>query len=299
MSSLPVLGLVFVAAWLLRGCLPGGLPELLREAHRWIHRHWWRWRSRRRGGRPLIDRALIDLIRRISRENPLWGAPRIHGELLKLGFRLSQSTVSKYMIPRRGRPSRHGGVPAWVDFLRDHAGDIVAIDMLTVDTLGLTRLYALVVLGLGRRRILHIEVAAHPTALWLARQITEAFPWDEVPPYLVRDNDGAYGMIFRRRLRAMGIRDRPTTPYSPWQNGNAERVIGSIRRECLDHMIIWNETHLRRVLRAYVDYYNNNRTHLGLGKDAPNSRVVEAEGRIVSRPVLGGLRRRYARVTRE
>ncbi len=168
--------------------------------------------------------------------------------------------------------------------------------MLTVPTLGFERLYAFVVLGLGRRRILHIEVTDHPTAAWLALQITEAFPWDEAPEYLVRDNDGAYGEVFRRRVRAMGIRDRPIQPYSPWQNGYVERAIGSIRRECLDHVIILSATHLRRVLRDYADYYNNDRTHLGLGKDAANFRPIEAEGRIVSRPVLGGLHHRYGRV---
>lgn len=219
---------------------------------------------------------------------------RIHGELLKLGFRLAQSTVSKYMRPRRG-PTAQG----WKTFLSNHAGDIAAIDMLTVPTVAFDRLYAVVVLGLGRRRILHVEVTDHPTALWLARQVTEAFPWDEAPVWLVRDNDGAYGLRFRRRLRGMGIRDRPITPHSPWQNGYVERVIGSIRRECLDHVIVLNADHLRRLLRAYADYYNNDRTHLGLGKDAPNSRPVEAEGIIVSRPVLGGLHHRYGRERRE
>ena len=152
------------------------------------------------------------------------------------------------------------------------------------------------VIGLGRRPILHVEVTDHPTALWLARQITEAFPWDEAPRFLVRDNDRAYGQVFRRRLWVMGIRDRPTMPYSPWQNGYAERLIGSIRRECLDHLIVLNAAHLRRVLRAYADYYNNDRPHLSLDKDAPNFRPVEGEGRIVSRPVLGGLHRRYRRI---
>ena len=168
--------------------------------------------------------------------------------------------------------------------------------MLTVRTVTFENLYVFVVLGLGRRRILHIEVTDHSTSLWLARQITDAFPWDEAPKYVARDNDGAYGMTFRRRLRAMGIRDKPIRPHSPWQNGYVERLIGSIRRECLDHQFIWSAAHLRRVLRAYADYYNNDRTHLGLGKDSPNSRAVEAEGEIVSRPVLGGLHHRYSRV---
>lgn len=167
--------------------------------------------------------------------------------------------------------------------------------MLTVPTLALGRLYAFVVLGHERREIMHIEITDHPTALWLARQITEAFPWDSAPLHLVRDNDGAYGAAFRRRLRAMGIRDRPTMPRSPWQNGWVERLIGSIRRECLDHLIVVNAAHLRRVLKAYADYYNNDRTHLALAKDAPRFRPVESEGRIVSTPILGGLHRRYRR----
>ena len=226
----------------------------------------------------------------MSAENPLWGAPRIHGELLKLGFHLAQSTVSKYMFPRGERPA-----PGWTTFLRNNAEAVVAVDMLTVPTLTFERLYVFVVLGHGRRAILHIEVTDHPTALWLARQITEAFPWDEAPRYLVRDNDGAYGLSFRRRLRVMGIRDRPTMPYSPWQNGYVERLIGSIRRECLDHQIIYGAAHLRRVLRSYAEYYNNDRTHLGLAKDTPHSRPVEAAGAIVSQPVLGGLHHRYGR----
>jgi len=280
----------FFCGYAVHGGMPGGLPDRLVRWHRDFIRLRWKNKSANRGGRPRIRAELMELIRRMSHENPLWGAPRIHGELLKLGFRVAQSTVSKYMVPRAGRP-----VQTWATFLRNHAPDIAAIDMLTVPTLGLDYLYAFVVLGHGRRAILHVEVAYHPTALWLAQQITEAFPWNEAPHYLVRDNDGAYGLVFRRRLKAMGIRDRPTAPHSPWQNGHVERLIGSIRRECLDHLIILNAAHLRRVLRAYADYYNNHRTHLALARDAPNFRQVEADGDVISRPVLGGLHRRYGR----
>ena len=168
--------------------------------------------------------------------------------------------------------------------------------MFHVWTLAAEQLYALVVLGHRRRAIMHTEVTDHPTALWLANQITEAFPWDTAPAILVRDNDGAYGRVFRKRLWAIGIRDRPTMPHSPWQNGHVERVIGSIRRECLDHKIIYNAVHLRCVLRAYADYYNNDRTHLALEKDSPNSRAVEPVGAIIRRPVLGGLHHRYERM---
>ena len=272
----------FILGYAFRAGLPSGLPDVLVRWHRDAVRLWWKNKSVYRGGRPRIGAELIDLIRRMSRENPLWGAPRIHGELLKLGFRVAQSTVSKYMVPRGGQP-----VQTWMTFLRNHAPDIVAIDMLTVPTLGFDYLYAFVVLGHGRRAILHVEVTYYPSALWLSQQITEAFPWDKAPRYLMRDNDGAYGLVFQRRLKAMGIRDRPTTPHSPWQNGHIERLIGSIRRECLDH--------LRRVLRAYADYYNNHRTHLALGKDAPNFRHAEIKGGIISQSMLGGLHHRYGR----
>jgi transposase InsO family protein len=265
-------------------------PETVVRWHREGFRLFWKWKSRSKGGRPKVARELRELIRRMSCENPLWGAPRIHGELLKLGFTVAESTVAKYMLRRPGGRSRR-----WKTFLRNHAGEIAAIDMLTVPTLGFERLYAFVVLGLGRRAILHVEVTDHPTALWLAGQITEAFPWDSAPAFLIRDNDGAYGEVFRRRLFAMGIRDRPRAPHSPWQNGYAERVIGSIRRECLDNVIVFNAAHLHCVLRAYVDYYNNDRTHLSLAKDSPNSRPVERDGAIVSRPVLSGLHHRYGR----
>ena len=224
-------------------------------------------------------------------ENPLWGAPRIHGELLKLGFDVAQSTVSKYMLRRRGPPSQ-----GWKTFLRNHADGIASVDFLIVPTLAFERLFVFVILGLGRRRLLWIGVATNPTAEWLARQITEAFPWDTVPGFLVRDNDGAYGEAFTQRLRAMGIRDRPIAPRSPWQNGYVERSIGSIRRECLDHVIIWGEAHLRHVLKAYTAYYNATRTHLGIDKDAPNRRPIERCGVIVANAVLGGLHHRYTRI---
>ena len=191
---------------------------------------------RNRAGRPKIDRGLRDLIQRMSKENPLWGASRIHGELLMLGFEVAQSTVSKYMVRRRNPPSQ-----PWKTFLRNHAEAIAAIDMCVVPTLTFDRLFAFLVLGHGRRQLLWFEVTRHPTAEWLARQITEAFPWTSAPAYLVRDNDRAYGHVFTSRVRAMGIRDRPISPGSPWQNGIAERLIGTLRRECLDQM-----AHLRR-----------------------------------------------------
>jgi transposase InsO family protein len=185
------------------------------------------------GGRPQIQTELRVLIRQMSIENPLWSAPRIHGELLKLGFEVAQSSVAKYMVKRRGPPSQ-----GWRTFLRNHAPDIAAMDLFVVPTIGFDLLYAFVIVPLDRRDLVWINVTANPTAEWVARQITEAFPWDEAPHYLIRDRDRIYGIVVTRRLRAMGIRDKPTAPASPWQNGFAERLIGSIRRECVDHIIV-------------------------------------------------------------
>jgi transposase InsO family protein len=192
----------------------------------------------------------------MSLENPLWGAPRIHGELLKLGIEVAQSSVAKYMVKRRAPPSQ-----GWRTFLRNHAPDIAAMDLFVVPTIGFDLLYAFVIVRLDRRDLVWINVTANPTAEWVARQITEAFPWDEAPHYLVRDRDRIYGSVVTRRLRAMGIRDKPTGPASPWQNGFAERLIGSIRRECVDHIIVLGEMHLRRVLKSYADYYNRASEH--------------------------------------
>src|SRR3981189_3335654 len=217
-------------------------PETLVSWHRAGFRRYWRWKSRRRGGRPRIEIELRALIRQMSTENLLWGAPRIHGELLKLGFEVAQSSVAKYMVERRGPPSQ-----GWRTFLRNHAPDIAAMDLFVVPTIGFDLLYAFVIVRLGRRELVWINVTAKPTAEWVARQITEAFPWDEAPRHLIRDRDRIYGSVVTRRLRAMGIRDRPTAPASPWQNGFAERLIGSIRRECLDHIIVVGQMHLRRV----------------------------------------------------
>jgi transposase InsO family protein len=266
-------------------------PETILRWHRFGFKAFWRWKSRNRAGRPKIDRGLSDLIRRMCRENPLWGAPRIHGELLMLGFDVAQSTVSKYMMRRRKRPSQ-----SWKTFLRNHAEAIAAIDMCVVPTVTFERLFAFLVMGHGRRQLLWVEVTSHPTAEWLARQITEAFPWLSAPTYLVRDNDGAYGHVFTRRVSAMGIRDRPISPGSPWQNGYAERLIGSVRRECLDRVLIFGEAHLRQILTMYASYYNETRTHLSLDKDAPLPRAVQRCGTIVATPILSGLHHQYVRI---
>ena len=258
-------------------------PATILRWHRAGFKRYWRWKSRKRAGRPRIDRDLRDLIRRMSRENPLWGAPLIHGELLKLGFELAELTVSKYMIRRRRPPSQ-----SWRTFLRNHAEAIAAIDLCVVPTVHFERLFAFVIIGHGRRQLLWFAVTRHPTAEWLAQQIVEAFPWETAPSYLVRDNDGAYGPIFRRRVRAMGIGDRPISPRSPWQNPYAERLVGTLRRDCLDHVLIFGARHLRRVLAAYSAYYNETRTHLSLDKDAPLGRSIQRRGAIVAVPVLSG-----------
>jgi hypothetical protein len=222
------------------------------------------------------------LIREMIIANPPWGAPRIHGELLKLGIDIGQTSVAKYMARRRRPPSQ-----GWKTFLRNHADGIAAIDLLVVPTISFRLLYGLWMVGHGRRQILWFGVTAHPTGEWIANQLTAACGWEQAPGYLIRDRDGAYGEVFIRRVRSMGIRDRPTSPRSPWQNGYAERLIGSIRRECVDHIIVLGERHLRHVLLSYMKYYNEVRTHLSLNKDAPVPRAVERAGHILCRPILG------------
>src|ERR1700737_4824611 len=226
-------------------------PETLVRWHRAGFRRYWRWQLNARGGRPQIQTELRVLIRQMSMENPLWGAPRIHGELLKLGFQVAQSSVAKYMAKRRGPPSQ-----GWCTFLRNHAPSIAAMDFFVVPTIGFKLLYAFVIVRLDRRDLVWINVTANPTAEWAARQITEAFPWNEAPRYMIRDRDRIYGAVVRRRPRAMGIRDKPIAPASPWQNGFADRLIGSTRHGGLDHVILRGEAHLRRILRSYAMYYN-------------------------------------------
>jgi transposase InsO family protein len=266
-------------------------PETVVRWHRAGFRRYWRWKSRGRGGRPPISAELGALIRRMSFENVLWGAPRIQGELLKLGFTVAQSTVAKYMA-KKDDPSGQ----SWSTFLRNHAPRIVAMDLFVVPTIGFVQLHVLVIVRLARRELAWINVTRHPTAEWIAQQITEAFPWNEAPRYLIRDQDGIYGTIVRRWLRAMGIRDKPIAPGSPWQNGYVERLIGTIRRECVDHLIVFGEAHLRRIVREYAAYYNGVRTHRALDLDAPVHRAAHTIGAIKSRSVLGGLHHQYCRI---
>jgi transposase InsO family protein len=266
-------------------------PETVIRWHRAGFRLFWRWKSRRRGGRPKVSLEIRQLIRQICLANPLWGAPRIHGELLKLGIHVGQTSVAKYMARRRRPPSQ-----GWKTFLRNHADGIASIDLFVVPTISFRLLYGLLILQHGRRQMLWIGVTAHPTAEWIAQQLTETCGWEPAPKHLIRDRDRAYGEPFKRRLRALGIRDRPTAPRSPRQNGHVERLIGLIRRECLDHVVVFDERHLRHILVSYMQYYNDARTHLSLNKDAPVPRAVQVVGRILPKPVLGGLHHQYVRI---
>jgi putative transposase len=253
----------------------------------------WTWKSRRNGpGRPAVAPDVRALIRQMSRANPLWGAPRIHGELQKLDLEISQATVSKYMACRRTPPSQ-----TWRIFLDHHVGSLVSVDFFTVPTVMFKVLFVFVVLAHDRRRVVHINVTDTPTAQWTAKQLVEAFPWDTAPRYLLRDRDAVYGVEFSSRVQGMGIGDVKTAPRSPWQNPYVERLIGTLRRECLDHVVVLNKPHLRRLLRAYLIYYHGARTHLSLAKDAPEPRRVERldEGQIVETPMAGGLHHRYGR----
>ena len=209
----------------------------------------------------------------MSRENTRWGAPRIHGELLKLGFSISQAAVSKYMVRYPSPPSQ-----SWRTFLTNHADCLASIDFFVVPTATFHLLFGFIVLHHERRQIVHFGVTANPTMAWVAQQIREAFPWGAAPRHLIRDRDGVYGQSFRSTVTAMGVEEVVTAPRSPWQNPHVERLIGSVRRECLDHSIILNERHLRRILGSYLDYYYGSRTHLSIGKDTPDGRPVQPAG---------------------
>lgn len=243
-------------------------------------------------GRPIIDLEVRQLIGRMSLANPFWGAPRLHGELLKLGITLSQAIVAKYMARQRKPPSQ-----TWCTFLQNHVQQLVSTDFFVVPTVTFQFLYVFIVLAHHRRRLLHFNVTAHPTSEWTARQVAEAFPWDSAPHYLLRDRDAVYGDPFPTTVNGMGIREVLTAPRSPWQSPYVERLIGSIRRECLDHLAVINESSLRRILESYFQYYLHSRTHLSLGKDAPEPRAIQTPelGAVIEIPEGGGLHHRYER----
>jgi len=268
-------------------------PETVISWHRKGFKLFWRWKSRNKLGRPGIDSEIRKLIGDMSIANNLWGAPRIHGELLKLGFEVSQATVRRYMKKHIKPPSQ-----TWRTFLTNHMHNTASIDFFVVPTITFKLLFVLVVLSHDRRKIVHFNVTASPSAAWTGQQIIEAFPWDNAPKYMIRDNDSIYGADFKQRVNSAGIKQVRTAFKSPWQNAYCERVIGSIRRECCDHIIVFSEAHLRRILREYVDcYYNVTRTHLALDKDCPEPRMIEMpdKGEVTNSPVLGGLHNRYFR----
>ena len=266
-------------------------PQTVLAWHRQGFRLYWTWKSRRRIGRPTVPTDLRALIRTMSQTNPLWGAPRVHGELLKLGFNISQASVAKYMRPRERPPSQ-----SWRTFLTNHLQQIAATDFFVVPTATCRLLFVLIILAHERRRIVHVAVTDHPTSAWTAQQLREAFPLDEAPRYLIHDHDTAF-QAWATAATALGIAEVLTAVRSPWQNAYAERLIGSIRRECLDHVIVVNARGLRRVLSAYVEYYLRSRTHLSLNKDAPLARPVASptDGTIVAIPCVGGLHHRFER----
>jgi len=267
-------------------------PETVIAWHRRGFRLYWNWRSRRRIGRPGIPKETRDLIREMSARNVLWGAPRLHAELLKLGIDISQATVAKYMVNHRKPPSQ-----TWRTFLENHIKQIVSVDFFVVPTVSFRLFYVFLVLAHDRRQVVHFNVTEHPTAEWTAAQLVQAFPWNTAPRFLLRDRDCIYGDVFRIRTANMEIEQVLTAPRSPWQSPYVERLIGSIRRECLDHVLILNESSLRRQIASYLAYYHDSRCHLGLDKDCPKTREVQPpeRGRVVEIPQFGGLHHRYER----
>ena len=254
--------------------------------------HWRQLSQQGTPGRPAVARGVRALIQAMWQANPTWGSPRIVGELRKVGIAVSKSTVEKYRI----RPSKSPS-PTWKTFLMNHVQDLVALDFFVVPTVTHKVLFVLLILAHERRRVVHVNVTEHPTAQWTAQQVVEAFPWDEASRYLLRDRDRIYSASFRQRVRHMGIEEVLIAPRSPWQNPCVERLIGSIRRECLDHVIVLHEQHLTHVLASYLAYYHRFRTHLSLAMDGPEPRPVDVpdEGRVVAVPEVGGLHHHYER----
>ena len=251
-------------------------------------------RKSRRVGRPNIDWELIKLIRKLQKENSTWTAQRIQGELVKLGLTVSDNTVAKYM---RKPESDDGKRQRWLTFMRNHAKHIVGIDFFVARTILFRSIHVFVAISHERRKILHFALTANPHSQWAIQQLRETFAFDETTKYVIRDNDGIYSNEFKQTIKRFGLKDTPTAPRSPWQNPFTERVIGTLRRECLDHMIILNEKHLYNILHEYIfEYYNVSRTHMSLEKDSPEHRPIQKDGKIVSKPILGGLHHVYSRV---
>jgi putative transposase len=270
-------------------------PETVVRWHRLGFTLYWRVisKARRVVGRKRISREVRDLIFRMAAENPTWGAPRIHWELLMLGFDVSERTISRWMrrVPRNPEPAKR-----WLAFLRNHREAITAMDFFTVPTITFGVLYGFFIIGHDRRRILHFNITKHPTSLWVIQQLREAFPFESAPRFLIFDRDSKYGAEVPAAVRSLRIKPVRTSFESPWQNGVAERWVEGCRRDLLDHVIAVNERHLKRLLSEYVRYYHEDRTHLGLGKGTPGCRTRSAaSGRILSHDRLGGMHHRYDR----
>ncbi len=268
-------------------------PETVIAWHRRGFRWLWSRKSRRGSGRPPVDKDIVELIRTMSDANPLWGAPRIPGELRKIGIYVAQSTVEKCMTKRRKPPCQ-----TWRTFLDNQAKDLASIDFFTVPTATFRVLFVMLILSHDRRRVVHFNVTANPSATWTAQQVVNAFPWDTAPKYMIRDRDSIYAPVFRSRVKHLGVKSVVTARKSPWQNPFVERLIGSVRRDCLDYDHVINERHLMRVLKSYFEHYHSSRTHFGLEKDCPEPRAVEGPevGKVIAMPKVGGLHHRYTRI---
>jgi putative transposase len=267
-------------------------PETVIRWHRRDFALYWTRLSKHHAGRPAADNKIRDLIRKMATANPTWGSPRIHGELLKIGIKISERTVARLMPKKRNPPSQ-----TWRTFLDNHVKDLVSIDFFVVPTATFRVLFVLVVLAHDRRRVVHFNVTENPTARWAGEQIMQAFPGGSEPKYLLRDRDSIYSEEFQKRIRAIGIKEVKTTPQSPWQNPFCERLIGFIRRDCLNRFIILGESPLRKILGRYFLYYHKYRTHLSLEKDAPEPRPIQAAnlGEIIEIPEAGSLHHHYER----
>ena len=276
-------------------CLAIVQPATVIGWHRRGFARWWAWKSRR-VGRPPLARELVSLIEQMTLENPLWSRRRIASELAKLGYAVDKDTVAKYM-PKPAQRPRNPPSQTWKTFLRNHLAGTIAIDFLTVPTVTFKVLYVFFVLSLERRRVLHVNVTAHPYATWAAQQIVEAIGAEIVPARLIRDRDAIFGTEFDARVNNLGVRQIRISPRSPWQNGYAERWVGTLRRELLDHVIVLGERHLLRLVRQHVAYYNSDRPHMSLGGDSPVTRDVESPtaGKVIALPRVGGLHHRYSR----
>jgi putative transposase len=270
-------------------------PQTVIHWHRQGFRLWWRWKSRnKRVGRPPLDEDIRVLIGQMARDNPTWGAPRIQAELHLLGHDVAEATVAKYM--KRARPPKPPS-QTWKVFLKNHVGTLAAMDFFVVPTATFRLLYVLVILSHDRRRVVHVNVTDSPSAVWVARQLRQAFPFETAPSYLIHDRDGIFGAEVHRCLATLNVEEVVTAPRSPWQNPYCERIIGTFRRELLDQVIVVNERHLRRLLLSYLEYYHQARPHMSLDHNAPEPRAVEGpeRGRVVAEPMVGGLHHRYRR----